>query len=57
MRRIWIILGCATLAACGVDGEPVQPQAAAQVSLSNSGVHLAGVVGVRQGPFSLGLGF
>ncbi|WP_164860730.1 hypothetical protein [Parasedimentitalea marina] len=47
----------AVLAACGVDGEPVQPSLNAGIGISNSGVHARGGVGVHQGPLSLYLGF
>jgi len=47
----------AVLAACGVDGEPVQPSLNAGIGISNSGVHALGGVGVHQGPLSLYLGF
>ena len=47
------------LAACGADGEPVQPTRNATITLSDSGVAASGQVGMRQGPVSvtLGLGF
>jgi hypothetical protein len=51
------LLAVTTLAACGVDGEPVRPALNAGVSVSNSGVHAGGSVGVQKGPFNLLLGF
>ena len=55
--KVWLALGVvASLAACGVDGEPVQPSGGATVTLSNSGLGLGTHVGLRQGPVSVGLG-
>ncbi|MEL0438190.1 hypothetical protein [Phycobacter sp. K97] len=51
------LLAVTTLAACGVDGEPVRPALNAGVSVSSSGVHAGGSVGVQKGPFNLLLGF
>lgn len=45
------------LAGCGADGEPVQPSATAGVSVSTSGVHVGGGVGLHKGPLSIMLGF
>ncbi|MDE4174778.1 hypothetical protein PXK01_11475 [Phaeobacter sp. PT47_59] len=57
MRMLFLSLISATaLAACGVDGEPVRPSLNAGVSISNSGVHAGGNVGVQKGPFRLLLG-
>lgn len=47
----------ALLAACGADGEPVQPTLNAGLTLSNSGVHANGGIGLHQGPVSLFFGF
>ncbi len=57
--RVLVLLFAATiaLAACGVDGEPVRPALNAGVSVSSSGVHAGGSVGVQKGPFSVLLGF
>ncbi|WP_192965547.1 hypothetical protein [Phycobacter azelaicus] len=51
------LFAATTLAACGVDGEPVRPALNAGVSVSNSGVHAGGSVGVQKGPFNILLGF
>ena len=48
-----LLLTCLALAACGADGEPVQPTANVGVSMSNSGVHTGASVGVRKGPWNL----
>ena len=41
------------LAACGADGEPVQPTANLGIGISSSGVSAGGTVGVRQGPVAI----
>ncbi|MFD2740382.1 hypothetical protein ACFSUD_12415 [Sulfitobacter aestuarii] len=56
MLRIALIPTLLALAACGVDGEPVRPTGAAQVTISSGGVSAATRVGLRQGPVSLSLG-
>ncbi len=55
MRKL-VMLGAALLAACGVDGEPVQPSGGVNVSISQSGVGLGGTVGLSKGPLTLGVG-
>ncbi|MBQ4823479.1 hypothetical protein J4729_02770 [Leisingera sp. HS039] len=58
MRNIiFALLGLAVLAACGVDGEPVQPTLNAGVGVGDSGVHVGGAVGLHKGPVSIFLGF
>ncbi|OUS38276.1 hypothetical protein A9Q94_02960 [Rhodobacterales bacterium 56_14_T64] len=59
MMQKWILtlMAVAIVSACGVDGEPVQPSLNAGVSVSNSGVHARGGVGLNKGPFGLYLGF
>jgi hypothetical protein len=44
------------LAACGVDGAPVQPVGGLNVSLTPSGVGLGAYVGLKKGPLQIGLG-
>lgn len=57
MTRILTVLGLAlSLAACGVDGEPVRPSLNAGLGISSSGVHLGGTVGVNKGPVTVSLG-
>lgn len=51
---VLMVVGC--VAACGADGEPVQPTRNASVTLSNSGVSGDTNLGVTQGPVSLSLG-
>jgi hypothetical protein len=59
MIRPLVIALCSTLllAACGADGEPVQPSLNAGVNVSGSGVSVNGGIGLSKGPFGLTLGF
>jgi hypothetical protein len=43
----------ALLAACGADGEPIQPTANLGVGVSSSGVSAGASVGVRRGPVAI----
>tara|TARA_R110002049_G_scaffold23781_3_gene84476 strand:+ start:86604 stop:86783 length:180 start_codon:yes stop_codon:yes gene_type:complete len=56
MKPIAVVMALLALAACGADGEPVQPTGTAQVTMSSSGVHLGSTIGARRGPFALTLG-
>lgn len=55
MKKL-LFLTSLMLAACGVDGEPVQPSGGANVSLTASGVGLGANVGFSKGPLRVGLG-
>ncbi|OWU79040.1 hypothetical protein [Phaeobacter sp. 22II1-1F12B] len=55
-RTLAVLLSLSILAACGADGEPVQPTVSGGVSVSRSGVHATGGVGLNRGPFSVFLG-
>jgi hypothetical protein len=55
MKKV-IVLSALLLAACGVDGEPVQPTGGVKVTLSTSGVGLGANVGLSKGPLRIGLG-
>ena len=57
VKQVCLMLITALLTGCGADGEPVQPTLNAGLSLSDSGVHVGGGVGLHQGPLSLFLGF
>lgn len=57
MKHIVCIGFLCVLAACGVDGEPVRPQASATVGVSGGDVTVGGAVGLRKGPISVLLGF
>jgi len=56
VKRSLAILSLLSLAACGTDGEPVQPTASSTITMSSSGVSVGTAVGLRRGPFSLALG-
>lgn len=51
-----LVLTALLLAACGVDGEPVQPTGGVNVSLTPSGVGLGANVGIKAGSLEIGLG-
>jgi len=57
MKPLFAFFALIFLVACGVDGEPMQPQATSTVTLSSSGAHVQGGVGVSRGPLTLILGF
>ncbi|WP_081780997.1 hypothetical protein [Sulfitobacter noctilucae] len=54
----WILaMGLGTLcAACGADGEPVQPTRNATITLSDAGVSGGLGLGMTQGPVSVSVG-
>lgn len=55
--RMLVLAGAAFgLAACGADGEPVQPTLNANIGVSGSGAHVNGAVGLHKGPISVFLG-
>ncbi len=55
--RVFALIGVTLgLAACGVDGEPVQPTLNANVGVSSGGAHVNGGVGLHKGPLSVFLG-
>lgn len=56
LRMFALICATLGLAACGVDGEPVQPTLNANVGLSGSGTNVSGGVGLHKGPLSVFLG-
>lgn len=56
MRKLfWLSL--LALAACGADGEPVQPTLNAYGGYGSSGGYIGGGVGVTKGPLAISLGF
>ncbi len=57
MRIVAALLGLLALAACGADGDPVRPTAAVEVGFGSDGADIGGVVGVSDGPVSVGIGF
>jgi hypothetical protein len=55
MKKL-VVLAAMLLAACGVDGEPVQPSGGVNVSLSPSGTSLGANLGLSKGPLTVGVG-
>jgi hypothetical protein len=53
MKRIAIVVLSLGLAACGADGEPIQPTANIGVSVGTNGVNTNVGVAVRKGPVSV----
>jgi hypothetical protein len=54
----WLLIAALLtgLAACGADGEPVQPTRDATITISDSGVSGIARLGLRQGPVAISLG-
>mgnify|MGYP006286328625 CR=1 FL=1 len=50
-----LAMALAILSGCGVDGEPLRPTFNAGLSVTGDGVAPGASVGVRKGPFSLGV--
>ena len=55
-RLILSLALCGVLAACGADGEPVQPRADVDVTLTNNGVRTGARVGASGGWWNVSLG-
>ncbi|MDC0135692.1 hypothetical protein OAI26_03320 [Sulfitobacter sp.] len=49
-----IVLAALMLAACGVDGEPIQPTGGVNVTLSGNDVGLGANLGLTKGPLRIG---
>lgn len=56
MRAILAGLAIASLAGCGVDGEPVRPSVNTTVSAGSGGVNTSVRTGVRVGGVNVGVG-
>ena len=56
MTRILAALALVALAACGADGEPVQPTANLGINVGTSGVSTSASVGVSTGPVTVNVG-
>ncbi|SPH20207.1 hypothetical protein ASD8599_00946 [Ascidiaceihabitans donghaensis] len=54
MKLTFGLIFAVVLAACGADGEPVQPNLSAGVSVGSGGVNGNVGVSVRKGPVSIG---
>ncbi|WP_299689030.1 hypothetical protein [uncultured Tateyamaria sp.] len=55
MIRAVALLSFLALAACGADGEPVQPDASIGIGIGSGGVHAGGTIGVSSGPLRIGV--
>lgn len=55
MTRILCLLSLLTVAACGVDGEPLEPHGSVAIGVGSGGVHAGGTIGVSRGPLSVGV--
>lgn len=56
VRVVLFIAAGFALAACGADGEPIQPTASLGVGIGSSGTHVGGGVGFRRGGLGVYLG-
>lgn len=56
MRMIIAMILVCGIAACGADGEPIQPTVNTGVTLSTSGAHIGTNVGLRRGPVAVNIG-
>ena len=56
MKRIFVLIALLPLAACGVDGEPVQPSMNTTVGVGSNGVSGSTNVTVKSGNVSIGVG-
>ncbi len=56
MRVISFLIALTLLSACGVDGEPIQPTYASNVTIGTNGTHVGTRVTNPKGNLSLGLG-
>ena len=56
MKRVFCLFALLGVAACGVDGEPVQPTANIAIGVGSGGVHAGGSIGVSSGPLTVGVG-
>lgn len=55
MKHVVIIAIFGFFAGCGADGEPVTPTVNSSVTLGTNGVGVSTSVGVKKGPFTLGI--
>lgn len=55
MIRALALLACLALAACGADGEPLQPDATIGIGVNSGGLTAGGTIGVSRGPLSVGV--
>lgn len=56
MTRVIAILALGALAACGADGEPIQPSMNTNIGIGSHGVSASTGVTLQSGPVSVGVG-
>ncbi len=56
LRVVLLIVSGFGLAACGADGEPIQPTMSANVGVGSSGTYVGGGIGLRRGGLGIYLG-
>ena len=56
LRVILLLAAGFALAACGADGEPIQPTMSANIGVGSSGTHVGGGVGLQKGGLGVFLG-
>ncbi|WP_370402384.1 hypothetical protein [Sulfitobacter sp. JB4-11] len=56
MRVLVAMMALAAVAACGADGEPIQPTMNSTITLSNHGIGATTHVAATRGPVTFGLG-
>jgi hypothetical protein len=56
MKSLFVLGALSALAACGVDGEPVQPTVGATIGVNSNGASAAVGGAIRKGPYSVGWG-
>ena len=55
MIRAVAFIALLSLAACGADGEPVEPDATIGIGIGSDGVHAGGTIGISRGPLRVGV--
>ncbi|WP_299151410.1 hypothetical protein [uncultured Tateyamaria sp.] len=56
MIRTLLVLACLALAACGADGDPIEPAGSVAIGIGSEGLSAGGSIGVRRGPLQVGVG-
>lgn len=56
MKQIGFMILLATLAGCGVDGEPIRPSMTTYIGVGGSGTHVGTQVSVSKGNMTIGVG-
>ena len=55
MKPLALCLACLVLASCGADGDPLEPEVGAGVSIGTDGISTNANVGLTNGIVSIGL--